>query len=59
MNDKRIQITPYNYITIHYQDSNEVIFSWQDGRKHRAKVRTDKAGQQYFNTNKLQVRLEA
>jgi hypothetical protein len=58
MSDKRIQITPYNYITIHYQDSNEVIFSWQDGRKHRAKVRQDQQGQQYFNTNKLSISLE-
>lgn len=54
---QHIQITPYNYITIHYQDSNEVIFSWQDGRKHRAKVRQDQQGRLYFNTNKLQVRL--
>jgi hypothetical protein len=57
MSDKRIQITPYNYITIHHQDREQVIFSWQDGRKHRAKVRQDQQGKKYFNTNKLQVRL--
>jgi hypothetical protein len=54
---KTIQITPYNYIVIHEQDSQQVIFSWQDGRKHRAKVRQDQQGEKYFNTNKLQVRL--
>jgi hypothetical protein len=57
MSDKYIQITPYNYITIHYQDREQVIFSWQDGRKHRAKVRTDQQGEKYFNSYNLKIRI--
>lgn len=56
---KTIKITDYNTVNIHEVKDNTVIFSWDNGKKHRARVRQDSTGRKFFNSYNLQIALEA
>jgi hypothetical protein len=54
----RIDITPYNYIIVWSRDETSILFSWQDGRKYRARIRHDEHGREYFCTRDLMIPIE-
>jgi hypothetical protein len=54
-----IKITDYNAVTILERKDNYIIFRWNDEtRKHRAKVRQDEHGRDYFKSYNLQIGIE-
>jgi hypothetical protein len=53
-----IKVTDYNAITILERKDNVIYFRWNnDQRKHRAKIRQDEHGRDYFNSYHLQIRI--
>ena len=54
-----IKITDYNAITILERRDNVIYFRWNDDqRKHRAKIRQDEQGRDYFRSYNLSIGLE-
>ena len=56
-----IKITDYNAVKIDRIDhkTSTVVFRWieqgQESRTHRARIRQDSNGKQYFNSYKLKI----
>jgi hypothetical protein len=54
-----IKVTDYNQIHIIERRDNVIYFKWDnDQRKHRAKVRQDEHGRDYFKSYNLQIGIE-
>jgi hypothetical protein len=54
-----IKITDYNQIHIIERRDNVIYFKWDnDQRKHRAKIRQDEKGHDYFKSYHLSIRLD-
>jgi hypothetical protein len=54
-----IKVTDYNAITILERRDNVIYFKWDnEPRKHRAKVRQDEHGRDYFKSYNLLIGLE-
>jgi hypothetical protein len=54
-----IKVTDYNQIHIIERRDNVIYFKWDnDQRKHRAKIRQDEHGHDYFKSYNLSIRLE-
>jgi hypothetical protein len=54
-----IKVTDYNQIHIIERRDNVIYFKWDnDQRKHRAKIRQDEHGRDYFKSYNLSIRIE-
>jgi hypothetical protein len=53
-----IKVTDYNQIHIIERRDNVIYFKWDnDQRKHRAKIRQDEHGRDYFRSYNLSIGL--